>query len=246
LQPEQHTPAWQPAQHTPAWQPEQHTPTMQPVEHAPLMQQSQAVGQHRTKESWQQIQPTVGYQPIQTTQRLNGAYEASYQTNQSIHQPTSQSIYTMPQTLLPTGNSIYGQVPLRPIGQNQQQTDIAPQKLSNGNDEVKSNPHHISEEYVKHGIQPPRYDTVMQRRGTQKQPKDTTPSSVKYSTGKSTSGSLLKQKNKTVGLSEAIRDIENKASKDHSHDHHFLEIPSLKKIPPNLDPLHMEINMSRT
>jgi hypothetical protein len=35
----------------------------------------------------------------------------------------------MSQTQLPTGNSIYGHVPLRPVGQNQQQTDIAPQKL---------------------------------------------------------------------------------------------------------------------
>ena len=168
------------------------------------MQQAQVVGQYRTKESWQQIQPTVGYQPIQTIQRLNGAYEASYQTNQTIQQPTSQPIYTMSQTQLPTGNSIYGQVPLRPVGQNQQQTDIAPHKLFNRNDEVKSNPKHISEENVKHAIQPPRYDTVMQRRGTQKQPKNTTPSSIKHSTGKSISGSLLKQKSKTVCLRETI------------------------------------------
>jgi hypothetical protein len=47
------------------------------------MQQSQAFGQYRTKESWQQIQPTVVDQPLQTTQRLNGTYEANYQTNQT-------------------------------------------------------------------------------------------------------------------------------------------------------------------
>ena len=52
------------------------------------------------------------------------------------------------------------------------------------------------------------------------------------------------QKNKTVCLIEAIRDIQNKASKDRNHDHHLLQVPNLKKIPPNLDPLHMEINMN--
>ena len=63
-QPVQYTPAMQPAQHAPAWPPVQQTPTIQPVEHNPIMQQSQAFGQYRTKESWQQIQPTVVYQPL--------------------------------------------------------------------------------------------------------------------------------------------------------------------------------------
>ena len=67
MQPVEHTPAWQPVQHTPVmqpvqhaptWQLVQHTPTIQPVEHTSIMQQSQAYGQYRTKESWQQIQPT--------------------------------------------------------------------------------------------------------------------------------------------------------------------------------------------
>ena len=57
-QPVQYTSAMQPAQHAPAWPPVQQTPTIQPVEHNPIMQQSQAYGQFRTKESWQQIQPT--------------------------------------------------------------------------------------------------------------------------------------------------------------------------------------------
>jgi hypothetical protein len=126
----------------------------------------------------------------------------------------------MSQTQLPTGNSIYGHVPLRPVGQNQQQTDIAPQKIFNGNNVAKSDSKHISEENVKHGIQPPRYDTVIQRRGTQKQPKDTTPTSIKHGTGKSTSGNM-NQKSKTVCLREAIRDIENKASKDRSNPSFF-------------------------
>lgn len=86
---------------------------------------------------------------------MNGTYEANYQTNQTVQQPFSQPIYTMSQTQLPTGNSIYGHVPLRPVGQNQQQTDIAPHKLCNGNDVAKSDSKHISEEKVKHGIQPP-------------------------------------------------------------------------------------------
>ena len=143
MQPAQHTPAMQPAQHTPAWPPVQHTPTIKPVEHTPIMQQSQAFGQYRTKESWQQIQPTVVYQPLQTTQRLNGTYEANYQTNLTAQQPSSQPIYTMSQTQLPTGNIIYGHVPLRPVGQDQQQTDIAPQKLFNGNNVAKSVSKHI-------------------------------------------------------------------------------------------------------
>jgi hypothetical protein len=134
------------------------------------MQQSQAFGQYRTKESWQQIQPTIVFQPLQTTQRLNGTYETNYQTNQTVQQPFSQPIYTMSQTQLPTGNSIYEHVPLRQVGQNQQQTVIALHKLFNGNDVDKSDSKHISEENVKHGIQPPRYDTVIQKRGTQKQP----------------------------------------------------------------------------
>jgi hypothetical protein len=49
----------------------------------------------------------------------------------------------MSQTQLPTGNIIYGHVPLRPVGQNQQQTDIAPQKLFNGNNVAKSVSKHI-------------------------------------------------------------------------------------------------------
>ena len=69
--------------------------------------------------------------------------------------------------------------------------------------------------------------------------------SIKHGTGKSTSGNMVK-KNQTVCLREAIRDIQNKASKDRSHGHHLLQVPSLKKISPNLDPLHMEINMNRT
>ena len=55
----------------------------------------------------------------------------------------------------------------------------------------------------------------------------------------------MDQKSKPVGLREAIRDIKNKSSKDRSLDHHFLQVRSLKKITPNLDPLHMEINMNR-
>jgi hypothetical protein len=67
IQPVEHTPAWQPVQHTPVmkpvqhaptWQLVQHTPTRQPVEHTSIMQQTQSYGQYRTKESWQQIQPT--------------------------------------------------------------------------------------------------------------------------------------------------------------------------------------------
>ena len=95
------------------------------------MQQSQAFGQYQTKESWQQIQPTIVFQPLQTTQRLNGTYDTNYQTNQTFQQPFSQPIYTMSQTQLPTRNNIYVHVPLRHVGQNQQQTVIAPQKLFN-------------------------------------------------------------------------------------------------------------------
>ena len=57
-QPVQHIPVTKSVQYTPVMQPAQHAPTMQPVEHTPIMQQSQAYGQFRTKESWQQIQPT--------------------------------------------------------------------------------------------------------------------------------------------------------------------------------------------
>ena len=73
---------------------------------------------------------------------------------------------------------------------------------------------------------------------------NTTPTSIKHGTGKSISGNM-DQKSKPVGLREAIRDIKNKSSKDRSLDHHFLQVRSLKKITPNLDPLHMEINMNR-
>ena len=66
------------------------------------MQQSQAFGQYRTKESWQQIQPTIVFQQLQITQRLNGTYETNYQTNQTAQQPFSKPIYTMSQTQLPT------------------------------------------------------------------------------------------------------------------------------------------------
>ncbi|CAC5424815.1 unnamed protein product [Mytilus coruscus] len=55
-----------------------------------------------------------------------------------------------------------------------------------------------------------------------------------------------KKQPKELDLREAIKHIEEQSvDQNRQPNHHFLEIPSLKKIPPILDPIQMENNITR-